>query len=112
MEQSRSMFTALDHIVDIPQGSWAPLAGNCCLVSKSWIKRLQLWKKRFPDPSTFPACCTKAPFIWRPKVAIMAADAEASSCARDFIDCHYHFRNLPHTPDHIPKSAFFEEGLL
>ena len=71
-------YEILDHIVDLLHDSQIPL-GNCCLASKSWIPRtrrhlfaevrfqtarnLQSWKKTFPDPSTSPACYTKALLI-------------------------------------------------
>jgi len=83
----------LDHIVDLLHDSKIPLR-NCCLVSKSWVARtrthlfaevifqtagsLELWKKRFPDPSTSPARYTKALLIGDPKV-VTAVDVEANS---------------------------------
>ena len=93
----------LDHIVDILHDSQVPLR-NHCLVSKSWIprtrrhlfakidfpteKRLESWKKAFPDPSTSPACYTKALFIGRSDV-VTDVDAEVGG----WIGC---FRGVEH----------------
>jgi len=70
----------LDHIVDLLYNSQTfgripPELRDCSLVSKSWVprtrrhlfadihfqtaKRLESWKKAFPDPSTSPACYAK-----------------------------------------------------
>ena len=88
----------LDHIVDLLHDSQIPLR-NCCLVSKSWVPRtrthlfaeihfqtkksLESWKTTFPDPSTSPACYTKALSIGGPKV-VTTVDVEASSWIRGF----------------------------
>ena len=72
----------LDHIVDHLHDTRGALR-NCCLVSKSWVprarkhlfasvsfrtvKRLKLWKKKFPDPLTSPAGYAKALSINYPR---------------------------------------------
>ena len=88
----------LDHIVDLLHDRGRPLR-YCSLVSKSWIprarkhlfadvrlntvKRLQLWKGMFPDPSTSPARYTKTLLIAYPH-AVIAADAEEGSWIKAF----------------------------
>ena len=80
----------LDWIVDLLHDEPKALK-RCCLVSKSWVprtrmhlfaeiifhdeKRMKLWKKTFPDPSTSPARYAKSLFFDRPQV-VVAADAE------------------------------------
>jgi hypothetical protein len=65
---------------------------SCCLVSKSWIPRvqkhlftdvmfytiksLQTWKEMFPDPSISPGCYVKLLFVGNSEV-VTVADAEA-----------------------------------
>ena len=65
----------LDHIIDTLQDNPKTLQ-DCCLVAKSWIprsrkhlffdihfyssKRLESWKKTFPDPSNSPACYARS----------------------------------------------------
>jgi len=85
----------LDYIVDLLHGSQTPLK-NCCLVSKSWVARtrrhlfaevhlrtaksLESWKGMLPDPSTSPACYTKALLIGCPQVlTVVGAEAEAEA---------------------------------
>ena len=99
MSSSQLPAEMLDHVVDHLHGAQDALK-NCCLVSKSWIPRtrkhlfanialnvgsLQSWKKKFPDPSTSPACYTKRLFIHRPRLVI----AEAGSLIRNFsrVEC-------------------------
>jgi hypothetical protein len=80
----------LDYIIDLLYYQPETLK-RCCLVSKSWIsrtrkhlfvdirfrteKRLKLWKKMFPDPSTSPAHYAETLFIQCSQV-VVAADAE------------------------------------
>ena len=88
----------LDHIVDLLHDTEDTLR-DCCLVSKSWIPRtrkhlfaeisfhseenLQSWKKAFPDPSTSPACYTKALSVNCLRV-VTAADAEPGGWITSF----------------------------
>ena len=88
----------LDRVVDLLHDSEYALR-NCCSVSKSWIprtrkhlfayirflstKRLQSWKKTFPDPFTSPAHYTKTLLIDCPHV-FTAVDAEEDSWVRGF----------------------------
>jgi hypothetical protein len=88
----------LDCIIDLLHDQPKTLE-RCCLVSKSWIprtrkhlfaeiifhdeKRLKLWKKTFPDPSTSPAHYAKTLFVGRPQ-AVVAADAEPGGWIRGF----------------------------
>ena len=87
----------LDHITDHLDTRRA--LGDCCLVSKLWIPRtrkhlfasiefrtavdLESWKKKFPDPSTSPACYTKALTIGCPE-EVTVADAEVGGWIRGF----------------------------
>ena len=88
----------LDYIIDHLCGDQKVLQ-NCCLVSKSWIPRtrrylfadilfrtrtpLELWKKKFPDPSTSPARYAKTLSIACTHV-VTATDAEAGGWIRGF----------------------------
>jgi hypothetical protein len=88
----------LDRVIDLLHDEPETLEW-CCLVSKSWIprtrkhlfadirfrteKRLDLWKKMFPDPSTSPAHYAKTLFIDCPQV-VVAADAEPGGWIRGF----------------------------
>ena len=88
----------LDDVVDLLHDTPHAL-GNCCLVSKLWIPRtrkhlfahivfyttksLELWKETFPDPSTSPACYTKALSVGCPD-AVTAADAQAGGWIKTF----------------------------
>jgi len=89
----------LDHIVDFLHLDTGRTLKNCSLVSKSWIPRarkhlfadvwfeteeyLELWKKRFPDPSTSPGHYANALTIDCPR-AIAVADGEAGGWIRGF----------------------------
>ena len=93
----------LDHIVDLLHSSQTPLR-NCCLVSKSWVsrtrrhlfaeinfqttKRLQSWKKTFPDHSTSPARYAKTLLIGCPQV-VATAGADAGSWIASFSGVEY-----------------------
>jgi hypothetical protein len=88
----------LDWIVDLLHDEPEALK-RCCLVSKSWVprtrihlfeeiifhdeKRMKLWKKTFPDPSTSPARYVKYLFFDRPQV-VVAADAEPGAWISGF----------------------------
>jgi hypothetical protein len=88
----------LDCVVDLLHDELEVLK-RCCLVSKSWVprtrnhlfaeiifydeKRLKLWKKMFPDPSTSPACYTKTLFVDCSQ-AVVAADAEVGGWITSF----------------------------
>ena len=89
MSNARLPEELLDDIVDLLHDSGDTLK-SCCLVSKLWIPRarkylfatikftpedLQLWKTTFPDPSTSPACYTKALLLKFP-LTVAAADRE------------------------------------
>jgi hypothetical protein len=122
MSHSQLPAEMLDHIVDHLHGAQDALK-NCCLVSKSWIPRtrkhlfanialnmgsLQLWKKKFPDPSTSPACYTKRLFIHRPRLVI----AEAGSLIRCFsrverLVIHTHVLDFDQSATHlVPLHGF------
>jgi hypothetical protein len=82
MSNPRLPVETLDYIVDHLHDTQDALR-NCCLVSKSWIPRtrkhlfanvrfptekcIESWKKKFPDPSTSPACYAKALFVDCPR---------------------------------------------
>ena len=88
----------LDYVVD-PLNGYPKALKECCLVSKSWIprtrkhlfaeirlhtkKRLESWKKTFPDPSTSPARHTKVLFVGCAH-AVTATDAGEGGWLRGF----------------------------
>ena len=111
----------LDHIVDHLHDEEDELM-SCCLVSKSWIprtrkhlfadiefataKRLQSWKKTFPDPSTSPTHYAKALTI-NCSSAFTAVDAETGGWIRGFsrvehltVDLGFHQSAAPLIPIH------------
>ena len=87
----------LDHVVDFLHYKEDALR-SCCLISKSWIPRarkhlfadvlfesedLEVWKKKFPDPSTSPGRYTETLTIKCPHV-VTVADAEVGGWIRGF----------------------------
>jgi hypothetical protein len=110
----------LDHIVDHLHDAEDELM-SCCLVSKSWIprtrkhlfadiefptaKRLQSWKKTFPDLSTSPAHYAKTLFIDRPQV-VTAAEAETGGWIRGFSRVEHLEVNLDFRQSAVPLVPF------
>jgi hypothetical protein len=110
----------LDHIVDHLHDAEDELMSRC-LVSKSWIprtrkhlfadiefptaKRLQSWKKTFPDLSTSPAHYAKTLFIDRLQV-VTAAEAETSGWIRGFSRVEHLEVNLDFRQSAVPLVPF------